>query len=440
MMCADYLNPTALAQLQQKRLQHLLGNIFPGNRFFARKFADAGLNPAALHNFANWPQVPLTTKAELLADQENNPPYGQVLTYPLEHYCRLHQTSGSTGRPLRWLDTRENWEWMLGCWAQIFRFAGITAADRLFFAFSFGPFLGFWTAFEAANRLGCLCLPGGGLSSVARLRLLLDNQATVLLCTPTYALRLAEVAREQGISLAKPGNEVRALIVAGEPGGSIPATRARIEEAWQARVFDHAGLTEVGPLAIECREQPGGLHILEADYWAEVIDPETGQPVSPGEVGELVVTNLGRWGSPLLRYRTGDLVRVDPKPCSCGRTFRRLDGGILGRTDDMIHLRGNNFYPSALEGVIRRFTEVAEFRVEIDQSGPLANLRIEVELVGPPDNLAERIGQAIHDELLFRADVVAVPPGSLPRFEMKAKRVYHKGHEGHKANTSEVRK
>ncbi len=436
MMGADYLEPAELAQVQQQRLQCLLQEILPGNRFYGRKLAEAGLKPADLRTLDDWRRLPFTTKAEILADQQQHPPCGQLLTYPPERYRRLHQTSGSRGQPLRWLDTPESWEWMLGCWAQVYRFAGLTSADRLFFAFSFGPFLGFWTAFEAGNRLGCLCLPGGGLSSVARLRLLLDHQATVLLCTPTYALRLAEVARQQGISLSKPAQAVRALIVAGEPGGSIPATRARIEEAWQARVFDHAGLTEVGPLAIECQEQPGGLHILEGDYWAEVVDPANGQPAPPGQVGELVATNLGRWGSPLLRYRTGDLVRVDPRHCPCGRTFRRLDGGILGRCDDMIHLRGNNVYPSALEGVIRRFAEVAEYRLEVDQSASLANLRIELEPVGAAGDLAGRVSQAIRDELLFRADVVTVPPGSLPRFDMKAKRIHHKDTK----NTKETRK
>jgi phenylacetate-CoA ligase len=304
----------------------------------------------------------------------------------------------------------------------IFRIVGLTNADRLFFPFSFGPFLGFWTAFEAAARQGRLCLPGGGMSSVARLRFLLDHEVTVVLCTPTYALHLAETAATEGIDLA--ASAVRAVIVAGEPGGGIPATRSRIETAWGARLFDHCGMTEIGPAGIECPNNPAGVHLLESEYLAEVIDPPTGRAVPPGDLGELVLTNFGRSGSPLLRYRTGDLVRVDPRPCPCGRTFVRLEGGIRGRTDDMIHLRGNNLHPSALEAVIRRFPEVAEYRVEVDQSGPLANLRVEVEAANA--EVAERIGRAIRDEFLFRAEVVAVPPGSLPRFEMKARRVVRK--------------
>jgi phenylacetate-CoA ligase len=303
----------------------------------------------------------------------------------------------------------------------MFQIIGLKPEDRLFFPFSFGPFLGFWTAFDAASRRGNLCLPGGGMSSTARLRFLLDHEATVVLCTPTYTLRLAEAAEQEGIDLS--GSSVRMVIVAGEPGGSIPATRQRIETAWGARVFDHNGLTEVGPVGIECPENPAGIHLLEADYVAEVLDPETGQPVQPGQVGELVLTNLVRWGSPVVRYRTGDLVRPSERPCPCGRALLRLEGGILGRTDDMIHLRGNNFYPSALEAVIHRFPEVAEYRVEVDRTGPLAALRVEIEAAEPGQGLAERVGRAIRDEFMFRAEVRTVPPGTLPRFDMKARRV-----------------
>ncbi len=418
----EYLDRPALVRLQEEKLRALLHEILPANPFYARKFAEAGIAPSAICSLDDLRQIPFTTKAELLTDQEAHPPYGQALTYSLDRYARFNQTSGTKGTPLRWLDTPQSWDWMLGCWETIFRIAGVRTGDRLFFAFSFGPFLGFWTAFDAACRLGFLSLPSGGMSSTARLRFLMDNQATVVLCTPTYALHLAEVARQAGIDLA--ASSVRMLIVAGEPGGSIPATRARMESAWGARVFDHNGLTEVGPAGIECPENPAGLHLLESDYIAEVLDPNNQQPAPPGQIGELVLTNLGRWGSPLLRYRTGDLVRIEERPCPCGRTFLRLEGGILGRTDDMIHLRGNNLYPSALEAVVRRFPEVAEYRVEVDHSGTLPALRIELEPLSPNQDsgIVEQVERAIRDELLFRAEVVAVAPGSLPRYEMKAQR------------------
>ncbi|MBM4072084.1 MAG: phenylacetate--CoA ligase [Planctomycetes bacterium] len=422
-----FLDRAELTALQESRLAELLDEVLPRNPFYAEKFKAAAVRRADVRKLADLKRLPCTTKAELLADQIAHPPYGSNLTYPVAQYTRMHQTSGSTSLPLRWLDTASSWERMLSCWQTIFDITGITTADRLFFAFSFGPFLGFWTAFEAGQRRGCLCLAGGGLSSVARLNMLLDHSATLVFCTPTYALRLAETAREHGIELSKANSRysIRALIVAGEPGGCIPATRARIEDAWQARVFDHSGMTEVGPLAIECPEGPGGLHILEGDYWAEIVDPTSEQMVAAGSTGELVLTTLGRVGSPLLRYRTGDLVRLDDGPCPCGRTFLRLAGGILGRADKMIHVRGNNIYPAALENIIRRFREVAEFRIVVSEQAHMTELRIEIEPECAGANLPERIGQVIRDELLFRADVVLVK--SLPRFEMKASRVIQTG-------------
>jgi phenylacetate-CoA ligase len=423
----DDIGRAELQHLQARRLAALCRDVLPHNRFYARKLAGAGLDPATLDPARDWPRLPLTTKAELLDDQDRHPPYGSFHTYPPARYCRLHQTSGtSTGRPLRWLDTRESWEALLDVWAALFRIAGVGPGDRLFFPFSFGPFIGFWTAFEAAGRLGCLCLPGGGMSSAARLRFLLDNAATVVLCTPTYALHLAEVARADGIDLA--AAPVRALVVAGEPGGNVPATRARIEAGWGARVYDHNGMTESGPLGIECTEQPGGLHLVETECLAEVLDPATGRPVPAGTAGELVLTTFHRPGSPLVRYRTGDLVCVDPRPCPCGRALIRLDGGIRGRADDMIVLRGNNVHPGALQTILHRFPEVVEYRLEVDETRALPVLRVEVEPhpAGDGPALAARVDQAIRDTLLFRAEVRAVPPGSLPRFEMKARRLVRK--------------
>jgi phenylacetate-CoA ligase len=254
----DFLSRCELESLQLTRLREMLDEVLPRNAFHARRFAEAGVDVRGLRSLAGLQRLPLLCKQDLLADQHDHPPYGSNLTYPLDHYCRLHQTSGTSGQPLRWLDTPGSWSWMLDNWEQMFAIAGVRPGDRLFFPFSFGPFLGFWTAFDSASRLGYFCLPGGGMSSVARLRFLLDHQATVVLCTPTYALHLAEVAVNDGIDL--PSSDVRAVIVAGEPGGSIPATRSRIESGWGARVFDHCGMTEVGPAGIECREKPAGLH------------------------------------------------------------------------------------------------------------------------------------------------------------------------------------
>jgi phenylacetate-CoA ligase len=293
---------------------------------------------------------------------------------------------------------------------------GVRSDDRLLFAFSFGPFLGFWTAFESATKNGWAVFPAGGMTTSARLRYLLDHRITIVLCTPTYALHLAEEALQESVSLAE--SSVRGLIVAGEPGGLIPATRLRIESAWGARVFDHYGLTEVGPVAVESIDDEAAMTIIDG-YHAEVIDPTTRQPVGDGQIGELVLTNLGRSACPVVRYRTGDLVRVDT---STGQI--RLLGGIVGRSDDMVHIRGNNVYPSAIEGILRRFPEIAEFRITVDDSGPLTDLLIEIEptAANASSALIKQVEQVMRDELLFRPTVVSVNTGTLPRFEMKAHR------------------
>jgi phenylacetate-CoA ligase len=422
---AQFPDRAALERHQRARLQSLLGEILPQNDFYARKFGRCHVAPGGAGlQIAN---LPFTTKSELVVDQAEHPPYGTGLTYPRERYTRLHQTSGtSTGRPLRWLDTPESWERMLTCWRQKFAIMRLTSADRFCFAFSFGPFIGFWTGHDAAIRNGSFVLTLGGFSSAARLRAIIDHGITVVGCTPTYALHLAEVARTEKLDLA--GSAVRIVIVAGEPGGGIPATRAAIESSWGARVIDHCGMTETGPMGVECLDNPAGIHLLESEFIAEVIDSETARPVPPGVPGELVVTNLGRLGSPLIRYRTGDVVRIDPRPCPCGSPFVRLDGGILGRTDTMIHIRGNNLYPSAIEAVLRAIPGLSEYRVEVDRSGALAELCITVEPAADADGalLAQDVSRAIRDELLLRAVVSVVPAGSLPRFEMKAKRLVPK--------------
>jgi len=410
-----------LRDWQWQRLRQLLTVVLSQNPFYARKYA--GVSPDALRDWTDFERLPFTTKAELALDQQEHPPYGSNLSCPIQKYTRLHQTSGtSTGQPLRWLDTTESWDWLLRCWEWNYLLLDLRPEDRLFFPFSFGPFLGFWTAFEAAGRLGRFCLSGGGMSSTARLRLLQEHGCTVVCTTPTYALHLAEVAATGGFPLA--ASPVRALIVAGEPGGGIPATRQRLENAWGCRVFDHYGLTEVGPTAMEAIETPTEMVLLEAEYIVEVIEIGGNRPVPPGQDGELVVTNLGRWGSPLIRYRTGDVVQVTDQVDPRGRTWRRIVGGVRGRVDDMIHIRGNNLYPATLEAILRRFPEVAEYRIVVDQRGPLTDLRIEVEpRETATTDLAATVARAIRDELLFRVEVVVVPPQSLPRFEMKARRV-----------------
>ena len=414
----ETLDRRSLRDLQLRRVQALLDEILPRNAFYRQKLGDHCHVPS-WDAFAG---LRFTTKHELVEDQALTTPYGTNLTYPPQRYIKLHQTSGTTGKaPIRWLDTAESWDWWARCWGHVYTGAGVGPGDRVFFAFSFGPFIGFWAAYDGTRTVGALAIPGGGMQTDQRLRSMLDNDATVLCCTPTYALRIAEEARRRGVHLA--ASSIRATVHAGEPGASVPGVRARIEQAFGARCFDHTGMTELGATGFTCQAQ-AGVHLIESEFVFEVIDPQTLQPVADGGQGELVATNLGRAGMPLIRYRTGDLVQVDDSPCSCGRTFARLAGGILGRADDMVVVRGVNVFPSAIEGVLREFPEVNEFRIEVFSRRSMAELKLLLDAQpGTESGLAERVAERVSDRLLLRVPCELVPAGSLPRFELKARRL-----------------
>jgi phenylacetate-CoA ligase len=410
-----------LRELQLGRLQALLAEILPRNSFYARKLG----GDCRIRDWEDFGRLPFTTKAEIASDQLDSPPFGTNLTYPLHQYVKLHQTSGTTGKaPIRVLDTEASWNWWAHCWGHVYTGAGVGPGDRVFFAFSFGPFIGFWAAYEGARTVGALAVPGGGMQTDQRLQAMLDNDVTVLCCTPTYALRLAEEAERVGIDLAT--STIRATIHAGEPGASVPSVRARIEAAFGARCFDHTGMTELGASGFTCESQ-SGVHLIESEFVFEVVNPDTLEPVPAGAQGELVATNLGRAGMPLIRYRTGDLAVLDETPCACGRTFARLPGGILGRADDMVVVRGVNVFPSAIEGVLREFPEVSEFRIEVFSRRSMAELKVLVEPVaGAQRDLAQQVAARLQDRLLLRVPCEEVASGSLPRFELKARRVVHR--------------
>jgi phenylacetate-CoA ligase len=415
----ETLAPERLRDHQWRRFRDMATELLASNQFVARTWRAAGVASAEdLRGWDDFRRLPLTRKSELVDDQAASPPFGTNLTYPLERYVRVHQTSGTSGAPLRWLDTPESWAWWARCWGFVLSGAGVRPADRVFFPFSFGLFIGFWAGFEGARALGALAIPGGGQDSATRLASMEALGATVLVCTPSYALHLAEVARERGFDLAK--LPVRITVHAGEPGAGIPAVRARIEECWNARVFDHGGMTEMGAYGYECAEQ-AGLHVNESEFIVEVIDPMTS---APARDGELVLTNLGRVGSPAVRYRTGDHVRLAEEPCPCGRTFARLEGGILGRLDDMLIVRGVNVFPAAIEGVVRRFPAIDEFQIEVFRDGELDEVRVLVE-VGDVAG-ASRLQEALRASLGIRFEVTPVPPRTLPRYELKARRVVRK--------------
>jgi phenylacetate-CoA ligase len=264
------------------------------------------------------------------------------------------------------------------------------------------------------------------------LRQIVESGATAVVATPSYALRLAAVAEQIGLNLAT-DSRVELLIHAGEPGASIPATKAMLERRWGAHAGDFAGMTETaGISAFECAAKSGGIHIAEADFLEEVVDPATGEPVAEGEIGERVTTALGIGSLPMIRYRTHDLVRrVPASSCPCGRGFDLYQGGILGRSDDMRIIRGTNVHPSAVEGVVRRFEQIREFRIVVGRPDPAQYDEIAVELEPLPDvpgEISQRLAERIADELAYaheglRFMVHLVAPDSLPTFELKARRL-----------------
>jgi phenylacetate-CoA ligase len=403
------LSRAELTDFQLDRLNKLICTILPSNAFYSQKLANVPREFTALEQLA---ELPFTTKEELSA-KVGSAFAPANLTWPVEKYLRYHQTSGTRGRPLPVLDTAEDWQWWIDGWQYVLDAAGVAADDRAMLAFSFGPFIGFWSAHDALLERGALVIPGGGLNTLGRIDLMERTGATVLLCTPTYALHLAEVAAQHKIDL--PAHcRIKKIIVAGEAGGSIPSTRARIEKAWHARLTDHSGASEVGPWGFGDLSGTG-LHVLESEFIAEFISVETGESAGQGELSHLVLTSLGRYGMPVIRYRTGDLVRPTWRP----KGFVQLDGGVLGRADDMLVVRGVNIFPSSIEQIMHGFPEVVEYRFTVRKRGAMDEMFVDVE-----DHLEQpaRIAEELQLRLGLKVDVKLVPMATLPRFEGKGKR------------------
>lgn len=415
----ETLDEDGLRELQSEKLRALIGEI-SANEFYRGKLRAVGLDFDAIKSIDDLCAIPFTTKTEMVEEQLSHPPYGRLLTYPLSRYRYFHQTSGTTGRPLKCLDTRESWQWWKRCWGYVYRGAGVTEGDIVFCAFSFGPYLSHWAGISGAWHVGAMCIAGGGMNSEQRLQSILDNRATVLVCTPTYALHLAEVARLRGIDLRS--SAIRVGIFAGEPGASLPNVRRAIEEAWGARVFDHAGATEAGAWAYDCEAQDTAMHLNDAEFIFEVIEPESGEAVAEGEMGELVITSLGRSAMPALRYRTGDTVEMTHEPCACGRTFARIEGGVLGRADDMMIVRGVNLYPAAIDDLMRGISDVAEYEVHIRSVAGLDDLliRIETTRAVPFDEVERAVSKEFRNRFNVRVSIEQAE--GLPRYEFKARR------------------
>ena len=407
----EKLSPEDLTEHQLTRLNQLLETILPENSFYRGHLKEIEFPLRSLDQLA---ELPFTFKDQLV-DENNTGNLATNRTYELARYCRFHRTSGTRGKPLVILDTADDWQWWIDTWQFVLDAADVKPSDQAVMAFSFGPFIGFWSAFDATVARGTLCVPSGGLSTLSRAELIQSTEASVLFCTPSYALHMAEVGLENQINVRE--LPVNRIIVAGEPGGSIPEIRDRIATAWSAKVFDHSGATEVGPWGFPDPEARG-LYINESEFIAEFLSVDHGEPAGEGELSELVLTSLGRSGSPIIRYRTGDLVRPtwnDNQPCR----FVLLQGGVLGRSDDMMIIRGVNIFPSSIERILRSFPEIIEYRMIASKSSQMDELKIEIE-----DRLEqpERVTRELQVRLGLRVETECVPIGSLPRFDLKGNR------------------
>ena len=417
-----------LRDLQVRKFREQLTHAYENAPFYREKLDAAGVDPSAVQTMADVREVPTTEKGELRAAQGGDPfPYGDLLAVDPREVTEYHQTSGTTGQPVRQADSWADWEWWNDCWATVLWAQGIRPDDRVFFPFSYNVFVAFWAAHYACERIGAEVVPGGNLSSAQRVRKMDELDVTAFMSTPTYVLRLAEVAREEGIDPA--ATAVETIVCAGEPGASVPGTKERMEELWDADVYDHAGATETGAWGYSCTGDSVGLHANEARFLVEVLDGD-GEPVDPGETGELVVTPLDRTAQPYIRFRLRDeVVLREPEFCDCGRTSRFFEGGVLGRTDELTKVNGVLLSPTAVEDVVRRSDLVSdEFRVRIGEheSKDLDVVTVTVERApgvdDPEETIVEALREALKDTTSLTCRVDLVEYESLERFQLKADR------------------
>jgi phenylacetate-CoA ligase len=416
-----------LQKIQTDKLKSLVKHAWGSSPFYRRKFEEAKVTPDQIQSLEDIAKLPFVTKEDLRKNQETSPPWGDALTLPPEDCQRIHLTSGTTGKPLRILDTAEDWAKFCHIYARNLYAYGIRKTDMAMPAFSFGPWIGFWAGYYACQEIGCLLFASGGMKTEQRIDALLTYPITVLGCTPSYALHMADLAAKQNIHFARQA-KVRISWHTGEPGAAIPGVKEKIEEAYGCKSFDFLGSTEIGPWGFNCEFQSGITHVNEDWAYPEVLDLETDRPVGPGGTGELVLTNLERKANPFLRYRSKDIVRVADRKCPCGRTLFSLEGSVLSRLDDMKKIRGIIVYPSKIEELVRGFKEVEEFQILFKRIEGLDEIIVRIEPVpamAPSSNpaLKEKVSKELHLGLGIRVSVEIVEQGVLPRWDHKAKRV-----------------
>jgi phenylacetate-CoA ligase len=415
-----------LRKEQLKKLKAIVRHAWEHSRFYRRRFEEANITPDKIRSVEDISKLPFITKEDLKRSQEAHPPWGDILAVKPEECQRVHLTSGTTGKPLKIMDTAEDWSKFCHIYARNLYAYGIRKTDMVMPAFSFGPWIGFWAGYYACQEIGCLLFASGGMKTDQRIDALLTYPITVLGCTPSYAIHLADMAQRSGVDLSRKAR-IRISWHTGEAGAAIPGVRQKIEEAYGCKAFDFLGSTEIGPWGFNCEFQSGLTHVNEDWAYPEVLDLNSDTPVKPGGIGELVLTNLERKANPFLRYRSRDVVQVADRKCPCGRTLFALEGSVLGRLDDMKKVRGVIVYPSKIEEIVRTFKEVEEFQVVFKRVEGLDEILVKVDPLpqlhrGSYDELRSRMGKALQIGLGIRASIEVMQHGALPRWDYKAKR------------------
>ncbi len=418
-----------LRALQLKKFKKIVQWAYDHSKFHRQLYTEAGMEPGDIKTFEDIAKVPTVEKAMMRDIQRKDPfPYGDALCVPLERVTEFHQTSGTTGQPVYQPDTWQDWEWWSEAWSYIMYAQGFRDTDRIFIPFGYNIFVAYWAGHYAGEKMGCEVVPGGVLDTKARLLKMQELKATAMMATPTYVLGMADAARRDlGLDPAKDLN-ISKILCAGEPGASIPSTKKRMEEAWGAKVYDHVGATEIGAWGYECTAQPGGLHVNEALFLVEIEDIETGEIITePGRRGKLIMTAFDREAQPCVRFDSKDIAEWAAEPCPCGRTFRWIKGGVVGRADDITKVKGVLLAPSAIEEVVRSFPELSdEFEVIVAKKGDVDDITLKVELMPEAVEQREEVKARLVDQLRLktnlRYNLEFHEYNTLPRYLVKARR------------------
>ena len=417
-----------IRQLQLKKFKKIFKWTYERSKFHRKIYDDAGLTPEDIRSFEDIRRVPSVEKSMMRDIQRKDPfPYGDALCVPLEEVAVFRQNSGTTGQPVYQPDTWQDWEWWAECWSYILWAQGYRPKDRVFIPFGYNIFVAFWAGHYAAEKIGCEVIPGGVLDTKARILKIQELQATAMMGTPTYILGMAETAQTK-MDIDPSELTIDKITCAGECGASIPSTKRRLETAWGAKVYDHAGATEIGAWSFECQDQPGGLHVNDALFLVEIADVETGNIIEEtGRRGKMIITALDRHAQPCVRFDSKDVIEWADEPCSCGRTSRLIKGGVVGRADDITKVKGVLLAPSAIEEVVHGVDGLGdEYEVIVDRVGHTDQIKLKVEVLPEAQDQCQLVESELADQLRLktnlRYDIEICGCETLPRYEVKAKR------------------